>query len=182
MGKLPLLHLSFSLFRCLSKKKKKKKKKGKKKTEAKKHPPISELISTRGASICLPSPYEATCTFTFWRHPPSRCRQITKKERGSNWRLKPLISLEKVCTLLGGPEWPFADKTGAEKTGTVDKWDIRIQQQEWESGWRRIQTAGDGYNHCKHDGRLVCVREELLTESLLLLFYYCHYAFAMHDG
>lgn len=94
-----------------------------------KGPQISKFINTRGASICFQSTYVAKCAFAFWRHAPTQCRQITKKERGRNWRLKPLISLEKVCTLLGGPAWPFADNTGAAETGAVDKWDIRIHQQ-----------------------------------------------------
>lgn len=116
-----------------------------KKTETKKHPPISEFISTRRTSICFQSP-NSECTFTFWRNPPSQCWQITKKEKGSNWRLKPLISLEKVCTLLGGPEWPFADKTWTEETGAVDKWDIRIQQQEGME--ENTDSCGWIYNHC----------------------------------
>lgn len=76
----------------------------------------SEFISTRGS---VPSVYSLHTrqkgTFTFWRHPPSQSWQITKKEGGSDWRLEPLISLEKECARLGGPEWPFADKTAAER-------------------------------------------------------------------
>lgn len=60
------------------------------------------------------------------------------RKRGSDWRLKPLISLEKVCTLLGGPEWPFTDKTAALQTDAVDEWDIKIHSRK---RWRRIQPA-----------------------------------------
>ena len=89
----------------------------------------------------------AKCTFTFSRHPPSQCRQITKKESGQQVKA-PLISLEKVCTLLWGPEWPFPDKTAAAQTGAVDKLDIRIQQLEGMD--ENTASWGWIHHHCKH--------------------------------
>lgn len=69
--------------------------------------------------------------------------KLQRKKGGSDWRLQPLISLEKVCARLGGPEWPFADKTAAEETGMVDKWDIRIQRREGADGAEYGQLRAD---------------------------------------
>lgn len=90
------------------------------------------------------------------------------KERDSNWRLKPLISLEKACSQLGGPEWPFTDKTGAEETRMLDKWGIRIQEQEGME--QNTDNTGDTCIYCFRSKRAnnVFILDLWLLQLLLM--------------
>lgn len=88
--------------------------------------------------LTIVSTKKKKCTLTFFAGILQvRAGKLRWKKRGSDSGLQPLISLEKVCARLGGPEWPFADKTAAEETGTVDKWDIRIQRRSRVREWER---------------------------------------------
>lgn len=130
-------------------KKKRGEKGSKKKKKKKKYSSCSELVGVKGS---IPSAYSLHTTaphqkrgyvYLFDSILQVSAGKLRRKEGGSDWRLEPLISLEKVCTRLGGPEWPFADKTAAEETGMVDKWDIRIQRREREDGAEYGQLRAD---------------------------------------